>query len=156
MAALHSLSTALTSAHVDVKPYPLHSWFGDFGLILVLDPRLHQWAIAVRAAARQFCFQGLVDDFRNWTPAPTTVFRTSFTPRLGGMGFRRSPRERCSLTFPGTLGLFQRPHQFFHPAPQAFVLRLQFRILALQASDLFRNRLHAFSLTALRLGATTL
>ena len=156
MAALHSLSTALTSAHVDVKPYPLHSWFRDFGLILVLDPDLHQWPVAARAAARQFCFQGFIDDFRNWTPAPTTVLRASFTPRLGGMGFRRSPRERCSLTLPCTLGLFQGPHQFFYLAPQAFVLRLQPRILTLQVSDLFRNRPHAVSLTTLCLGAITL
>jgi hypothetical protein len=71
------------------------------------------------------------------------------------MGFRRSPRKRCGLTFSGALGLFQGPHQLFHPASQALVLRLQFRILALQASYSFLNRLHAVSLTALCLGATT-
>jgi hypothetical protein len=155
VAALHPLSAALTPPHVNVKLDLLHAGFRYFGLILVLDPGLNQLTPAVRAASRQFCFHGLVDDCRNRAATTATIFSPRFPPGFGGMGFRCSPRKRRGLTFPRALGLFQGPHQLFHPSSQALVLCLQFCVLALQASDSFFNRLHAVSLTALCLAATT-
>jgi hypothetical protein len=140
---------------MNVKLDLFYAGLRDFGLILVLNPGLFQRAASVRAAARKFCLQGLVDDFRNGAAAAAAILGPRFPPGFGGMGFRQAPRKWRGLALPGTLGLFQGAQQLLHPALQSLVGGLQLHHFSPKSSILLYQRLHALKLPSRRIGTST-
>src|ERR1035441_1359738 len=107
MPPLHPLAATISLAHVNMKLDSFHLGLRYLSLVLLLDLGLFQFAAAVRATARQFSFQRLVDRRGNRTPTAAAISGSGFPPWLGGLGLRPVPRKRRSLTLPGPLRLFQ-------------------------------------------------
>jgi hypothetical protein len=124
MAPLNPSLTITAAAHGNIETAhdaPADNLF----LILRFDAfRLHP-AATMRAPLREWNCNPFIHACRNGAACLPTIAAPGFAARALRIGFRVTPRVRCSLTLTGTQRGFQFSPQPLRLLPQAFVLFAQ-------------------------------
>ena len=90
MTTSHSASAPAAASQMHAKANAPHPRFGDLRLVLLDNPGFGNLAAALRAAPREFRFQGLPDFCRNRTVGFGTVAAPRLAARWSGVGFGKA------------------------------------------------------------------
>ena len=82
---------------MNAKLGPLHSWFGDLGLVLGYDTGAFEHTAALRTLFRQRYFHHFIDRRGNGPPTVLTVALASLPAWGIGVGFGLSPGKGSRL-----------------------------------------------------------